>query len=472
MASSPSKPSACGSGAPVDRSTVSDCPITLSTSNDPSEVLEIASESNNNRGLKRKAGDALMSNSDERCMFSELPEEVLCHIMSFQAHKDRFPLAAVCSYLRNGVEAFSKRKLEEIKAKADATWEERVHDYTFIETDRTEPVELPHRYLLSKSYQTYLYTLGDPGEQFFTKGVHVLPGGERLVTRVTDGSNWFCDTWDLPTRRCIKRFHIASGPAARVHGILQCGDKIVSAVDESVLVCNDDREIVHQVNAPHPPRTFKLHAVYRQKVLFTYVGDNNSISCLDLATGSIHSGVITWEERLSVRSFGLLVSGDMLLVHCQSDAEDRDNKSRNVDGIYVFDLQDYSQKHFFPGGYHSLAVASDEPIIIAAARNYCIDIFELRDEKVSRTKTFNRSEGNVLMASNDILLLTRSRVYVRGKWKVQVYSILNGELLHTFDLPASVTQASTNGRELFFGLGHSKYWKDRPCVQAHTFQEY
>lgn len=57
-------------------------------------------------------------------------------LSSFQAHKDRLAVAVTCGNLLKKVETFSERKWKEIRPMADASWEERIHDRSSIETDR------------------------------------------------------------------------------------------------------------------------------------------------------------------------------------------------------------------------------------------------------------------------------------------------------------------------------------------------
>lgn len=72
--------------------------------------------------------------------------------------------------------------------------------------------------------------------------------------------------------------------------------------------------------------------------------------------------------------------------------------------------------------------------------------------------------------------MSKSQVFVQGVvpsgTRVWAYSALNGDLLPTFDLPARISGASTNGRELFLGFGTDSDGDGVPSVRAYHCDGY
>ena len=169
MASSPSKPPGRAS---FDASADSNHFRISNESNGGFQSIENASESNNH-GLKRASREISTLQ-----MLEELPEEVFMQVLSDLLREDRLSVAITCKDLLKKVEVFCQRKWKEIGANADETWETRLRDTSLINAN-VPPELLPHRYLLSKAYQTPLFTLGDPGEDF--RSIKVSKDGNHLM---------------------------------------------------------------------------------------------------------------------------------------------------------------------------------------------------------------------------------------------------------------------------------------------------
>lgn len=189
---------------------------------------------------------------------------------------------------------------------------------------------------------------------------------------------------------------------------------------------------------------------------------------------------MTWPEQegFSGDRFNMLVSGNMLLVN-RGNVEDIDNEdvpppNADADGIYVFDLENFSRKQFVRGDFETFAKGSDDPSTIVATRGLSLDVFKLSGGCLTRTVTVARWRDRVLYA-NVILLVFQSRVYVRDTFRnrIKVYSTLNRELLRTIDPPAFIFKASTIGRELFLGFGTLYAEGDGlPSVRAYCLGGY
>lgn len=132
------------------------------------------------------------------------------------------------------------------------------------------------------------------------------------------------------------------------------------------------------------------------------------------------------------------------------------------EGIYVFDLEDFSQKHFLDGEYDYLVKAADDERTVLAfrARDAHIDLLALEKGHLSRKFSFSLPSYEEV-TSYHILLVYQSYVYVfayryryregnEDSTRIEVYNILNGERVCMFG-SAWVVGASTNGSELFVG---------------------
>jgi len=412
-------------------------------------------EASSNRGQKRKAHDALSSSANEQdaqCMILELPGEVMTLIVSFQAHKDQISVATTCSDLLKAVEAFSERALEEMSRAADDTWEARIAEQSSIITEMPKPLELPHRYLIWKALRTHLYTLGGSGD---CTGLHALPHENRLVS---SGGDCIGCLWDLSTKQSVTIFD-RSGLMTEHDECFVCGDHVVASFEGDIYVYSLNGDLIYLVEAPWECEYLQSLAVGQEKVFFKYITcGEDSISQLDLVTGNLRRSVITCELGEFSKKFDMFVCGDVLVVlrDCIVNFENDDESTEHLSGIYVFDLSDFSQKHFFHGEYHSMAKAFDDPTTIVAATRRTIDVLALEDGHLSRRLSIPRSQSSTCWyGSNDILLVYNSLAFVhkgRRDNTIKVYNIKDGELVHTYNLSACAVRAATDGRELFFGF--------------------
>lgn len=403
-------------------------------------------------------------------MILELPEDAMSIIMTFQAHKDRISLATTCSDLLKAVEAFSERTVENIGANADESFETRIADQSSIVTDMPKPVHLPHRYLLWSALRTHLYTLGDSRRTHVCLGLHTLPAG-----LISSGGDNMIHLWDLSTKQSVEIFDGSS--LVEEHGeLLVCGEQVISSFGADIRVFSQGGDPIYTVDAPEGFDYIHSMALSQQKVFFTYVYDEDSIWELDLVTRRVRKRV-TWEGGDMADAFDFMVCDNMLIVLYAYVYDDHGERANHRDGIYVFDLDDFSQKHVFHGDYHSIAKAGDASSTVVAARDCHIDVFTLKDGCLLRHLTFSRSAISVQRHYIDILLVYQSRAYVqngeRANKRIQVYNILSGELVRTFDSSAAVIAASTNGRELFFGYNTYTNGGDRgPTIRAFRLQTY
>jgi len=213
-------------------------------------------------------------------------------------------------------------------------------------------------------------------------------------------------------------------------------------------------------------------AVGHQKFFYAAYAEGN-ISYLDLITGTVRENVVRWDDAPDedVDPFELVVCGDMLVVlRGLSDARFDDNEppvERPCDGIYVFDLGDYSQKHFFQGSYRTLIKATDDENTVLAIRGCNVEVLTLSGGYLSCTHSFTLPGKGYGMR-----LVFQSHAYVslRGR-RIGVFNIFNGRLVRTIDVTYGLLgQASTNGRELFFA-GAQNHMQG-PVVYAHSLQSY
>jgi len=104
--------------------------------------------------------------------------------------------------------------------------------------------------------------------------------------------------------------------------------------------------------------------------------------------------------------------------------------------------------------YTMSSVASDDPRTVVAARGRAIDVLSLEDGRLSSRFSFPRLHSRIDRFVNDIVHVSKSLAYVRGRYsrQIEVYNILNGDLTRKFDPKARVIRSSTNGIELFFGF--------------------
>jgi len=186
--------------------------------------------------------------------------------------------------------------------------------------------------------------------------------------------------------------------------------------------------------------------------------------------------VVFWNEGEHAAKLDLLVCDNVLLVLRAEVFGKYYSPTGHRDGIYVFDLEDFTQKHFLEGDYHSIAKASDGSGTVLAARGRYIDVLVLEDGRLSRTSYFHRQHRPIERnRARDILLLFQSLAYVHhGRNNtIEVYNILTGELVRAFDPSAAVTWASTNGRELFLGVSAERHGGDYgPTIRAFLLRPY
>ena len=331
---------------------------------------------NENRGQKRKADEALVSAAEQpdSCKLVELPQEVLCHVLSFQAEKDLFFLSVMCSNLLKAVEAFSERALEEMKRKhkVDDTWEARISDQSSIKTDMEGPLELPNRYLLWKARRTHLYKLENMGG---CNGLGVLPDGERLVSM---GRGKIIRMWDLSTKN--NRI-LYDGGNERSFGLcFLCGEHVVATSGGRIRVLSLDGNTVYNVEPPDDGMHVSSITTSQKKVFFAFFGRNEIISCLGLVTGFVQEHEARWGEEMNDEDgylhFG--ACGSMLL------ALDR------YAGIHVIDVRNFSLSQFLAGYYTSMVEATGDTNTFVASKDDTIEVMALENGLFSSRFSFLR----------------------------------------------------------------------------------
>ena len=143
-----------------------------------------------------------------------------------------------------------------------------------------------------------------------------------------------------------------------------------------------------------------------------------------------------------------LDSDNMLLVlrRVGQYFEDINTIDPDGDGIYLFRLEDFSQRQFFRGRYEYFPTTSEE----YHCRGGVFDVLKLKNGHFSRTATLSRSlestARNTRFNNVEILLVTQSRVYVAqgnelgGTKRVEVYSAFDGKPLYIqiSDVPFNV----------------------------------
>lgn len=453
IASSPSKPAACSSGA-------TDAPVVVNRSHDVSEPRNHSQNVENtlessNRGLSRNASVPVppVDNRVEFCIMSELPESTFSHIISFQAQMDRLSLATTCSDSLKQVEAFSKRAVEQIGKNADDMWEARIRDPSSIKTEIPhELLELPHRYLLSKAYQTHLYTLSNVPDHLQNNASsdserHVVVSVGRDPSSTSTTSIPLLQVWDLSTKKCIGRFTAPVGEHEDVE-VLVCGDLIICDgvnMAENMRIYTLDGALIRELGYEQMRQAF----VYQTKIYYA-MREMDDIWSLDPATGDIRHVFSFPAGGYYTRYIDFVVYRDMLVILRFGVIDnDWDTFNDDLNGIYVVDLNDFSQKQFFPGRYKSFVRASDEDSVLAAIRNdKSIDLLLIKDARVSSSTAFTS-----LHKIDDIFFFSQSQGFIvcRVGSRINVYRTVNGELLQSInDALAYVCNVSiTNGQELF-----------------------
>jgi len=401
------------------------------------------------------------SEEETRCLLLELPGEVASIIMSFQAHSDRLSMAATCGYFWKAVEVFSERKLDEFRrrhaGRMDATWDERITDQSLIDTVIPIPVELPYRYLHWKAYRTRLCSFGRMapclgGRDF----LHVLPDGEGVLTIAQDSSMHLWDPTTKESTVVLDGFNIDRVYEAE---LLVCGRLIVACFNRRIIqVCNLDGDRLHSYNT-NDDGSIKSMAMNEQKVFFT--DSEANISCLELSSGLVRQDLFTFNRSLtdSHGASNMAVCGNMLVFLCA--------------GIYVFDLEDNAQKDFMAGSYSFIVKATDDDSTLIVGRYDTVTVLSLDEGGLTQSFSFTLSPRRCLA---QILLVNRAHAYVsvyeEDQRKVEVYNILNGEMVHTIVCKHATGAASAKGSELFIGVvsrSHEPGFYDT-AIQAYSLQ--
>ena len=189
-------------------------------------------------------------------------------------------------------------------------------------------------------------------------------------------------------------------------------------------------------------------AVNEKKFFFTYYGGEEMVSILDLVTGDVQQREVSWSKETNLDEsidFQFVVCDNALLV-LEKDT-----------GIHVFDLSDFSLSQLLEGDYKSIVKANDDPSTLVAATEHAINVLALENGMLS---------CHFLIWS---MLVHRSLAYIVRTRTIQVYSILNGKLVHTYHssgVPITRT-ATTNGCELFVGFFVSDE-RDLSCIHAYS----
>ena len=407
-------------------------------------------------------------------MLEELPEEVFMQVLSDLLREDRLSVSITCKDLLKKVEVFCQRKWKEIGANADETWETRLRDTSLINAN-VPPELLPHRHLLSKAYQTPLFTfLGDPGE--FFASIAVSKDGNHLMRASFSESGGLFEVFDLTLRKCIQKNSFTSNQDIRWISLLDCGRYAVVSDVENLCVYTIQGELLHTVS-PQNGLGGRVRAIASStnKLFLNYYEDGDAIACLDLVTGAVENRVISWARGRHAERFQMQVLGTMLILIRASIVGGHGRLAHDhEEGMFIFDLKDFSQKCCLRGKYDYFYVDCEHSNIVVVKPGKITDVFHLsRDGHLNQTGSFN------LFSGRDILMVSQSRIYTcnversRGadSSKIEVFNTRNGKLLHAIKLSGFALCAITNGRELYIHFHLARGDGRPPIIRAYPLPE-
>ena len=183
--------------------------------------------------------------------------------------------------------------------------------------------------------------------------------------------------WDLKTQRSVLIFGRSNleDDELRDFRYTSVGEWIVGQFRRSIRVLSrDGHDVLRITTAVQEDLCLSNIVVDQQKIMFTHKGDyDDSISQIDIVTGTVQERVVTFDKG-EAQDFELVVWKNVLLV-VRGDVWNGDVWNENyeepvdhMDGIYAFDLHDFSQKHFLQGSYQSITKGSDGSDTVVAAR--------------------------------------------------------------------------------------------------------
>ena len=128
-------------------------------------------------------------------------------------------------------------------------------------------------------------------------------------------------------------------------------------------------------------------------------------------TGAVENRVISWARGRHAQRFQMKVLGTMLIVIRASIVGGHGRLAHDhEEGMFIFDLKDFSQKYCLRGKYDYFYVDCEHSNIVVVKPGNITDVFHLsRDGHLNQTGSFN----SILGGRKVILLVSQSRIYTR-----------------------------------------------------------
>ena len=414
---------------------------------------------------------------------AELPRNAIQHILSFQAHRDRLPLAATSKDLRDEVEIYCESALTKLKTKhrVDETFDARIRDQSNIVTTRSKPVELPSRYLLWAGKKAHLYRLmGEPqgGVLLYPKcGLALSPSGTRIMISEKGQTNnerscIVVSVVDLSTKQRIQTIEHVDEVAFGRTDIFWFGDLIVTCSSSVIRVWTETGHLKHEhhYESDIETNTWKPH---NQNLV--YMSGIKKVHWLNVQTGVLVTNALPerigekFDEVLLIEIF--VCDGKWLILNTVGWARD----GHHLSEIFLIDLCDYSIKQVIEGYFDTqFTQSSDSSTMI-----YCltradsrVDAFEIVDGCFLPRHSYQVSVAisNIVTAygSNFVAKLQNSH-------KLGVFNAENGELEKSMDLPPGMSswkaETSRTRQELFVRLCTRDTDNVDQCVAAYSLTE-
>jgi len=439
---------------------------------------------------KRRAEDrsaaAAADDDDPFCLMAELPRNAIQHILSFQAHRDRLPLAATSKGMRDEIEIYSESALTKLKTKhrVDETFDARIRDQSNIVTTRSKPVELPSRYLLWAGKKAHLYKLmcePPPGGVYYPacNGLALSPSGTRImISEKGHTSNGhpclIVHVLDCSTKQRLQIIEHVDMAAFDYADVFWFGDLIVTCSSSVIRVWTETGQLKHEHRIDQNCHTFSLT---RHNQDLVYMTGFDKIHRLNVQTGVLATNALPetmCEKFEGVEWFKIFVcDGKWLILDIVGEL----HNGVFVSSMFSIDLCDYSIKQEIEGHPDKqFKQSSDCSTMIYGlsmdSSPLVVDTFEIVDGCF-----LPRLSYQVSVEIDQILTVHESNFVAefQNGHKLGVFNAENGELERSMDLPPGlspcIAENSSIRQELFVHMAPRNTGNDDWCIAAYSLME-